>query len=655
MERSRSASQKYGMRAPWNGRDLSIRHNRESRNNGDAPRSASAGGRGGRHLGSRRSRAALTLLAALTLAATMAPTGQAQAAHERSPEEEAAAGARKAAKHAEHQERAAAKRQEKAARKARQEAEKEAARAGGEVQGGATPSPMQETSRNKQNSTRERLHGDVHFSCTAVTWSYKGFKAGSKNVVLERLRIDDTEAPEEVFGRASFEGPDGGNTMVIDPPGGTYGLDAFAKWKGNGQKGSWDILGKMKCPVRPEFEVKKLQKLAGSAEELTASTITGQLGDTVEYSIVVKNTGNVPLTLGSATEPFSGFSDAHCDPGTLTGGTDGKPLAILESTRYKCTHLLDKADEAAGSYTNTATVTATPPSGDGAPKIEPTNTVVVTVSPAPPIALPALSIEKLQQIEGSGAGYTTTPLSGQVGQTVDYEILIDNTGNVPLNLENLSDPHCDPGTLTGGVGDVALPVGESTTYTCKHQLVSADEAAGKYENTVSLTAYPPPGEGSPFAQTSNTVVVTVSAATSTPAGAGGIGTGTGSSGVLSSNSSQPASKSGVLAFGAASLPRLKGALQGCARSGFRVSLKSADVASVTFYVDGHKLKTLTAKNAHKGLLSIEIDPAKLKVGVHKLTAKITMDHTGSAKALTGTRSMRILRCDPAKVTPKFTG
>jgi hypothetical protein len=634
---------------------LSIRHNQEPWTNGAAPRSASAGGRERRRLGSRASRAALTLLAALALAATMAPAGQAQGAQERSPEEEAAAGAGTTGKHAEQEERAAAKRAEKAARKAREEAEKEAARAEGEAQGGAAPSPMQETGRNKQNSTRERLHGDVHFSCTAVTWTYKGFNAG-KNTVLERLRVGDKEAPEEVFGRVSFEGPDGENTMVIDPPGGTYTLDAFAKWKGNGPKGSWDILGKLKCPPRPELTIKKLQKLAGSEEALTASTITGQLGDTVEYSIVVKNTGNVPLTLGSASEPFSGFSDAHCDPGTLTGGTGGRPLAILEETRYRCTHLLDKADEAAGSYTNTATVTATPPNGDGPPLVEPSNPVVVTVSPAPPIVLPGLSLEKLQQIEGSGAGYTTTPLSGQVGQTVDYEILVDNTGNVPLNLEGLSDPRCDPGTLAGGVGAVALPVGASTSYTCKHVLVAADEAAGKYENTVSLVAYPPPGEGSPFAQTSNTVLVTVGAGPPAPAGAGGTGTGTGASGgVLSSTSSQPASKSGVLAFGAASLPRLKGALQGCARSGFRVSVKSADVASVTFYIDGHKLKTLTAKNAHKGLLSIEIDPAKLKVGVHRLTAKITMDHTGSAKALTGTRSMRILRCDPVKVTPKFTG
>ena len=91
------------------------------------------------------------------------------------------------------------------------------------------------------------------------------------------------------------------------------------------------------------------------------------------------------------------------------------------------------------------------------------------------------------------------------------------------------------------------------------------------------------------------------------------------------------------------------------RGEFHVSIKSAHVASVTFYLDGRKLKTLTAKNAHKGLLTIAIDPSKLKVGAHKLVAKITMTHTASTKAKQGTRSMMVLRCRAAVLTPKFTG
>ncbi|MGA2321668.1 MAG: hypothetical protein ABSG95_13145, partial [Solirubrobacteraceae bacterium] len=46
----------------------------------------------------------------------------------------------------------------------------------------------------------------------------------------------------------------------------------------------------------------------------------------------------------------------------------------------------------------------------------------------------SFTIEKLQEIKGSSAGYTTSPLTGKIGQTVDYEVLVKNTGNVALTF-----------------------------------------------------------------------------------------------------------------------------------------------------------------------------------------------------------------------------
>ena len=49
------------------------------------------------------------------------------------------------------------------------------------------------------------------------------------------------------------------------------------------------------------------------------------------------------------------------------------------------------------------------------------------------------------------------------------------------------------------------------------------------------------------------------------------------------------------------------------RGRFTASVKSTGVTSVVFYLDGHKLRTLTAsRNSRKGLLSVRIDPAKLR-------------------------------------------
>jgi hypothetical protein len=121
---------------------------------------------------------------------------------------------------------------------------------------------------------------------------------------------------------------------------------------------------------------------------------------------------------------------------------------------------------------------------------------------------PALTIEKLQRIAGTGS-FTASPLAGLINQTVEYEMIVRNTGNVPLVLSSFSDPNCDAGTMSGGQGETPLApgptpsLGDSTTYTCSHVITSVSV----YENTASVTATPPPGEGSPITHPSNTVVV----------------------------------------------------------------------------------------------------------------------------------------------------
>ena len=122
---------------------------------------------------------------------------------------------------------------------------------------------------------------------------------------------------------------------------------------------------------------------------------------------------------------------------------------------------------------------------------------------------PAFTLEKLQKIDGSEDDFSTAPLTAKVGQTIDYKVLVTNTGNVPLTLSSFGDPHCDAGTITGGPSGGVLAVGTSTAYLCKHTLRAADVAASPFTNTVMLTGTPPAGEGSPITQPSNTVVVEV--------------------------------------------------------------------------------------------------------------------------------------------------
>jgi uncharacterized repeat protein (TIGR01451 family) len=120
-------------------------------------------------------------------------------------------------------------------------------------------------------------------------------------------------------------------------------------------------------------------------------------------------------------------------------------------------------------------------------------------------ATPAFTIAKQQKIEGSAEGFTSGPITATVGQTIDYQITVGNTGNTSLTFSNFTDTHCS-GVAGGPVG--ALPYEHAATYTCSHTVTLADTGQ-PYENAATVTAAPPAGEGSEITQTSNTVVANV--------------------------------------------------------------------------------------------------------------------------------------------------
>ncbi len=328
------------------------------------------------------------------------------------------------------------------------------------------------------------------FTCKSVTFSFAGFPNAPNNKVTETVKLDGTTV---YTGKFTFNGPSGSNTVAVTVPPGTHELKAGATWNTNGVKGETGRHDEnVTCAAEPSFSIEKRQEIAGSGNGYTTAELIGKVGQTVDYEIIVTNTGNVPLT-------FSNFTDEKCDAGTISGGPGETAVQPGKSTIYYCHHVL-----AVGSYTNSATDTGTPPEGDGSPMTQTSNTVVVTVA-----AEPGFSIEKRQEIAGSGKGYTISQLAGEVGQTVDYEIIVTNTGNVPLTFSNFTDEKCDAGTISGGPGETAVQPGKSTTYYCEHLITEADKAAGLLKNNATDTGTPPEGEGSPITHTSNTVVVEV--------------------------------------------------------------------------------------------------------------------------------------------------
>ncbi|HTQ69247.1 MAG TPA: hypothetical protein VMI13_11205, partial [Solirubrobacteraceae bacterium] len=92
----------------------------------------------------------------------------------------------------------------------------------------------------------------------------------------------------------------------------------------------------------------------------------------------------------------------------------------------------------------------------------------------------SFSIVKEQRIKGEPS-YTTSKLTADVGQKIEYRITVKNTGSSTLNLGSLSDAAC---TGLSPSGSTVLKAGESETFTCEHVLTSSDHSP--YTNVASI-------------------------------------------------------------------------------------------------------------------------------------------------------------------------
>ncbi|MCP4047162.1 MAG: hypothetical protein GY732_14385, partial [Gammaproteobacteria bacterium] len=182
------------------------------------------------------------------------------------------------------------------------------------------------------------------------------------------------------------------------------------------------------------------------------------VGGGVTWSYVVKNTGNVPLTSVSASDDKEGA--LTCPKSTLTAGES-----------MICTSKTGTAS--AGQYENTASTTGTPAVGSAVTGTDLSHYYG---------SLPSITIEKATN--GSDADTAPGPYI-EVGDTVTWSYVVQNTGNVTLTSVSANDDKagaitCPKSTLTAG---------ESMTCTSK----TGAATAGQYENTASTTGTPPVG------------------------------------------------------------------------------------------------------------------------------------------------------------------
>ena len=252
------------------------------------------------------------------------------------------------------------------------------------------------------------------------------------------------------------------------------------------------------------------------------SSTTLSLGDQINYTITISNTGNV--TFGQAGAPSGTFvlSDTFLSlsgtntPSLSTGpnfssATAGSPFGIIkpgEAAIFTATYIVTQAIVNAGGVSNQVSVTAVTPNGsyvsdisddgisaDGELFDDPTVDGIV--------AVPGICITKSQTIADDGDSVN------DAGDNITYTITITNTGNVDLSSVVVSDSLIGLAagtnvTLTnsltfvsatkGSNSDVLL-VGEAATYTAGYLVNQAAVDENGVRNTAFVTAVAPAGAG----------------------------------------------------------------------------------------------------------------------------------------------------------------
>ncbi|GAB3312298.1 hypothetical protein GCM10027298_37400 [Epidermidibacterium keratini] len=208
-----------------------------------------------------------------------------------------------------------------------------------------------------------------------------------------------------------------------------------------------------------------LEKTAG---ELVDADNSGgpSAGDTIDYTMVLTNTGNTTISNVVVTDEMLGGA-LTCTATTVLPGDD--------ITCGPLTYTLTQDDVNAGGVSNTATATGQTPDGVG---IDESSTVDVAVPRDP-----SLTLDK----QASAAADTNGDGRVSAGDQITYSFVVTNNGNVTIDGIAIDD------SLTDGAACpiTTLQPGESTTCTATYTVTQTDLDAGSVGNTATASGTDP--------------------------------------------------------------------------------------------------------------------------------------------------------------------
>ena len=208
------------------------------------------------------------------------------------------------------------------------------------------------------------------------------------------------------------------------------------------------------------------------------ASITGDAarpGTEIRYTVKVMNTGNVTLRNVTCDDSMKGIGRIAPDRTQLAPGETATGIA---------SHAITQSDIDAGIVTNTASSSADAP--DASKAVSNESTVTTSIERTPRLTM------------AKTTGRTHIPADeARAGEKINYELIVENTGNATVSDIDISDALTDKGTLRiewGSNTKHSLAPGETVKATATHTVTDADIDAGIVENTAKAGGKAPDGK-----------------------------------------------------------------------------------------------------------------------------------------------------------------
>ncbi|WP_017791926.1 DUF7507 domain-containing protein [Leucobacter salsicius] len=245
-------------------------------------------------------------------------------------------------------------------------------------------------------------------------------------------------------------------------------------------------------PVTPPAEVTIEGPESDPEIELVKTGALSVDENTVTYTFVATNTGNVTLTGVSINDPMTGLSVISYD------WDDAAAEGVLEPGDFvtgTATYTVTSADRNAGSIVNLADTVGTPPNlmdpenpnGPGIPQ--------TPVTDEDPAQVDLAQTAAISLIKDGTLDITDT---SEIGDLVDYTFTVTNTGNVTLTKVQVTDEMLADAGVTMTIADSAWPgevgvltAGQSVAGSASYPLTQADIDAGQVDNVAIATGVSP--------------------------------------------------------------------------------------------------------------------------------------------------------------------